>query len=109
MMSISEFTLPPSRHDQGWFNLREGLTRAAREVHFSAVSPGTNQGSALLMLAGNLAALAMSIPAQSAQNQAPGMTSPLIRASTSVAAQALGHGLDPYEIGGEEASPRSKT
>jgi hypothetical protein len=107
MMSMSQFALSPSRHDQGWFNLREGLTRAAREVHFSAVSPETNQGSALLTLAGNLAALAMSIPAQSVPNPVPGMPGPLIEASTGVAVQTLGRGPYTSEIDGDQKPPRA--
>jgi hypothetical protein len=84
-MARAEFT--PPRRDQAWLDLRERLGRAARETHFSATSPGTSHGAVLLAIAGNLAALAMSIPLGPAQPS----PSQLVEASTLLAAQLLQH------------------
>lgn len=59
---MPEFALPPTSRDQGWSELRERLSRAAREMHFHAFSIGAANGPALLVISGNLAGLAMSIP-----------------------------------------------
>lgn len=80
---MSEFTLPLAPRDLGWIELRERLARAAREIHFSAVSVDAVNGSALLAIAGDLAALAMSIPLSPSQGAANG----LVDASTLLAAQ----------------------
>ncbi len=61
-MAMREFSNVLSPRDQGWLDLRERLARAAREMHFSATSLETGHGAALLMISGNLATLAMSIP-----------------------------------------------
>jgi hypothetical protein len=59
---MSEFALPLTPRDQEWIDYRERLARAARELHFSAVSGGAANGPTLLVIAGNLAGLALSIP-----------------------------------------------
>ncbi|MGA7675194.1 MAG: hypothetical protein WCA78_09135 [Rhizomicrobium sp.] len=59
---MSEFALPLSPRDRGWLDLRERLARAARDLHFSAVSHDAVNGPTLLVIAGNLAGLALSIP-----------------------------------------------
>ena len=86
-MALTEFTPGPGGRDQAWLDLRDRLGRAARELHFSATSPGagSGHGATLLAIAGNLAALAMSIPI------GPAQTSPsqLVEASTLLAAQLL--------------------
>jgi hypothetical protein len=97
MMPASEFTLPFAPHDQGWLDLRELLASAAREIHFSAVSSETRHGPALLMIARNLAALAMSIPMLSAQRSGQVAPGALVEASTLLAAQVLQH--CPYRSG----------
>jgi hypothetical protein len=61
-MAVREYSQPLSPRDQGWLDLRERLARAAREIHFSATSREASHGASLLMIAGNLAALAISIP-----------------------------------------------
>ena len=66
---MSEFRLPLTQRDCSWLELRERLARAARELHFSAVANDTGNGPTLLMIAGNLAGLALSIPMQPAPTQ----------------------------------------
>jgi hypothetical protein len=61
-MAMHELSNVLNPRDQGWLDLRERLARAAREMHFSATSQETSHGAALLMISGNLATLAMSIP-----------------------------------------------
>ncbi len=59
---MSEFALPLTPRDQEWIEYRERLARAARELHFSATSGDAANGATLLVIAGNLAGLALSIP-----------------------------------------------
>ena len=59
---MSEFALPLSARDREWVELRERLARAARDMHFVAVSNEAVDAAALLAVAGTLAKLAMSIP-----------------------------------------------
>jgi hypothetical protein len=59
---MPEFALPLTSRDQGWIELRERLSRAARETHFHAFSNGAANSPALLVISGILAGLAMSIP-----------------------------------------------
>jgi hypothetical protein len=82
---MSEFMLPLAAHDQGWIDLRDRLGRAARELHFFAVSSEAVDGASLLVIAGNLARLAMSIPMCPAQATSGG----LVDASTLLAVQVL--------------------
>jgi hypothetical protein len=88
-MAVREFSLPLSPRDQGWLDLRERLARAAREIHFSAISREASHGATLLMIAGNLAALAMSIPMPS--RPAPPLCAPtgLVEPYTLLAVQLL--------------------
>lgn len=72
MAARSEFTLPLSPRDQGWIDLRTRLARAAREIHFSAFSGAELNSGALLVIAGNLAGLAMSIPLEPTQDGSTG-------------------------------------
>jgi hypothetical protein len=82
---MSEFMLPLAAHDLGWIELRGRLGRAARELHFFAVSNEAVDGASLLVIAGNLARLAMSIPMCPAEAMSGG----LVDASTLLAAQVL--------------------
>jgi hypothetical protein len=82
---VSEFCLPLSDRDLGWVDLRERLARAAREMHFAAVSSEAVNGAVLLALAGNLAELAMSIPL------CPTPPAGLVDVSTLLAVQVLQH------------------
>jgi hypothetical protein len=84
---MSEFTLPLTPRERGWLALRGRLARAARELHFSAVSNEAVNGPTLLVIAGNLAGLALSIPMPPAPTQAP--SGGLVDASTLFAAQIL--------------------
>lgn len=59
---MSEFALPLVPRDQQWLALRERFARAARELHFNAISNTAGNGAALLEISGRLARLAMSIP-----------------------------------------------
>jgi hypothetical protein len=88
-MARSGFPPPPNPREQGWLDLRERLARAAREIHFSAVSRDASHSATLLMIAGNLATLAMSIQvtrSPAAQHCAP--TGP-VEPYTLLAAQLL--------------------
>jgi len=82
---MSEFTLPLSARDREWIALRERFGRAAREMHFVAVSNEAVDAAALLMVAGTLAQLAMSIPRCPAMALSGGP----VDASTLLAAQVL--------------------
>lgn len=82
---MAEFSLPLPPRDEGWINLRAQLARAARDMHFAAVSKDAANGAALLAIAGNLAQLAMSIPSF-AELGTPGRPAD---ASTLFAAQLL--------------------
>jgi hypothetical protein len=83
---MPEFTLPLSSRDQDWIELRERFARAAREMHFTAVSNEAVDAAALLVVAGTLAKLALSIP------MCPAHTAGLVDASTLLATQILQHG-----------------
>ena len=85
-----EFALPLTPRERGWLELRERLARAARELHFSAVSGDAANGPTLLVIAGNLAGLALSIPMQPSPAQATSDGSGgLVDASTLFATQIL--------------------
>jgi len=84
---MSEFALPLTARERGWVELRERLARAARELHFSAVSDRSANGPTLLVIAGNLAGLALSIPARTVC--APAIPGGPVDASTLFAAQIL--------------------
>jgi hypothetical protein len=88
---MSEFTPPLTARDQEWIKLRERLARAARELHFLAVSIDTGMGAALLSISANLAGLAMSIPMCPVQRAGGG----LVDAPTLLAAQILQHDRGP--------------
>jgi hypothetical protein len=59
---MAEFAIPLTERDRSWCDLRERLAQAAREMHFYAFSSGAVNSEALLVISGNLAGLAMSIP-----------------------------------------------
>jgi len=82
---MSEFALPLSVRDQEWIELRERLARAARSMHFVALSSDAVNGPMLLVVAGRLAELAMSIP------MCPTQPAGLVDASTLLATQILQH------------------
>ncbi|HEY0282988.1 MAG TPA: hypothetical protein VGC27_10245 [Rhizomicrobium sp.] len=82
---MTEFKLPLLPRDRGWLELRERLARAARDLHFSAVANENGNGPALLMIAGNLAGLALSIPLRPNPISSGG----LVDASTLYATQIL--------------------
>ena len=84
-MAMLDITPPSGARDQAWSDLRDRLARAARELHFSATSPGISHGATLLAIAGNLAALAMSIPMAGSTPAPP----QLVEASTLLAVQLL--------------------
>ena len=84
---MSEFKLPLTPHDRDRLELRELLARAARDLHFSAVSGEAANGPALLVIAGNLAGLALSIPMPPAP--AKDTSGGLVAASTLFATQIL--------------------
>ena len=84
---MSEFKLPLTPHDRERLELRERLARAARDLHFSAVSGEAANGPTLLMIAGNLARLALSIPMPPALPL--GTSGGLVDASTLFATQIL--------------------
>ena len=88
---MSKFKLPLAPRDRGLIDLRERLACAARELHFSAVSGDATNGQTLLVIAGNLAGLALSIPARPAQQRSGG----LVDASTLFATQILQRGMEP--------------
>jgi hypothetical protein len=87
---MSEFALPLPPHDQERLELRERLARVARELHFSAVSNDAANGPALLVIAGNLAGLALSIPMSPTPSQ--GTPGGMVDASTLFATQILQRG-----------------
>jgi hypothetical protein len=80
---MPEFKLPLSERDREWIALRERFARAARDMHFVAVSNDAVNGAMLLAVAGSLAELAMSIPLSPAP--VPG----LVDSSTLLATQIL--------------------
>jgi hypothetical protein len=82
---MAEFTLPLSTRDREWIELRERFARAAREMHFVAVSSEAVDAAALLAVAGTLAQLAMSIPMCPAKAMPGGP----VDASTLLAVQVL--------------------
>ena len=87
---MSEFALPLSPRERGWVELRERLARAARELHFSGFASNAGNGPALLVIAGNLAGLALSIPERPVC--APPTQGGLVDASTLFATQILQRG-----------------
>ena len=89
---MSEFKLPLAPRDRSWIDLRERLARAARELHFSAVSGDAANGQTLLVIAGNLAGLALSIPERPIQQISGG----LVDASTLFATQVLQRDTRPH-------------
>ena len=91
---MSEFALPLTPRDQSWLQLRERLARAARELHFSAVAGDATNGPTLLVIAGNLAGLALSIPMGPAPPpaSAPDSFGGLVDGSTLFATQILQRG-----------------
>ena len=107
---MSEFKLPLTPHDRERLELRERLAHAARDLHFSAVSGEAANGPALLVIAGNLAGLALSIPMPPAPVK--DTSGGLVAASTLFATQILqrdrqtdGDGIDVEE---SEWGPRWK-
>lgn len=82
---MPEFALPLTPRDRGWNEMRERLSRAAREMHFYAFSNGAVNGAALLVISGKLAGLAMSIPLEPSNIGAVG----LVDSSTLFATQIL--------------------
>jgi hypothetical protein len=89
----SEFTLLAGPRGEGWVDLRNRLARSARELHFVAVASQSANGSSILMIAGRLAELAMSIPVP-AEAKPPGdpATTTLVSAATLFAAQVQQYG-----------------
>jgi hypothetical protein len=88
---MSEFELPLAPRDRSWLDLRERLARVARELHFSAISNDNGNGPTLLMIAGNLAGLALSIPMSPAPTQET--SGGLVDGSTLFATQILQHDM----------------
>jgi hypothetical protein len=82
---MPEFALPLTTRDRGWNEMRERLARAAREMHFYAFSGGAANCAALLVISGNFAGLAMSIPLDPSNIGAIG----LVDSSTLFATQIL--------------------
>jgi hypothetical protein len=100
---MSEFTLPLPPRERSWLELRERLARAARELHFSAVAGDAANGPTLLVIAGNLAGLALSIPTSPTPTQ--GTPGGMVDASTLFATQILQRGM---QIDGGPAVFREK-
>jgi hypothetical protein len=90
---MSEFALPLTPHDRERLELCERLAHAARELHFSAVSSDAANGPTLLVIAGNLAGLALSIPMPPTVNQ--GTFGGVVDASTLFATQILQRNMQP--------------
>lgn len=84
---MSEFALPLTARERGWVELRERLARAARELHFYGYANEAGNGPTLLLIAGNLAGLALSIPIRPIS--VPAMPGGLVDASTLFATQIL--------------------
>jgi len=82
---MPEFVLQVTPRDRAWSALRERLSHAAREMHFFAFSGGTANSAALLVISGNIAELAMSIPLEPAKIGSIG----LVDSSTLFATQVL--------------------
>jgi hypothetical protein len=82
---MAQFTLPLSARDRGRIELREHLARAARNMHFVAMSRDAVNGAKLLMVSATLADLAMSIP----MGPAPWTTGGLVDGPTLFAAHLL--------------------
>jgi hypothetical protein len=98
----SEFTLLAGPRGEGWIDLRNRLARSARELHFVAVASQSANGSSILMLAGRLADLAMSIPMRpEGKPQGGPATGALVSASTLFAAQVQRHGGETDGDGGD--------
>jgi hypothetical protein len=88
-MAIVEIDVPLRSREQGWRDLRERLARAAREIHFSAVTCENDRGAVLLTIAGNIAALAMSIPLCLVENYVQPPPVCLVDSTTLLATQIL--------------------
>jgi hypothetical protein len=82
---MAEFSQPFTERERGWLELRERLSRAARETHFFAYSNDAAGSPGLLVISANLAALALSIPMVRARTMSGG----LVEASTLFATQIL--------------------
>jgi hypothetical protein len=94
---MPEFLPPLSPRDEGWIDLRERLARAARNLHFVAISNDAANGPKLLIVSGDLADLALSIP----MGPAPRTSAGMVDASTLFATQMLQGGADD-----DEGAPR---
>lgn len=73
MENICDFTVPLSARERRRSEFRERLARAAREMHFAALSSDAVDSAAVLAVAGNLAGLAMSIPLDPFDTNSPGL------------------------------------
>ena len=82
---MSEFSLPATPDDLAWLDLRARLARTANALHVSAACDDPADRAALLVMAGNLANLAISIP----MSRAAGLPSGPVEASTLLATQVL--------------------
>jgi hypothetical protein len=82
---MTEFSLPTTTRDRSWLDLRARLARAARDMHFSAVSGEAINSALLLAIAGSLAGLAISIPI----SPQPKLSGGPVDASTLLATQIL--------------------
>ena len=92
---MAQFTLPLSARDRGWIELRAHLARAARNMHFVAMSSDAANCAKLLLVSGNLADLAMSIP----MSPEPRPVGGLVDGPTLFAAQALRRDADGNDNG----------
>ena len=95
---MSEFALPLSPRDQEWIEYRERLAQSARALHFAAISGTTANGALHLVIAGNLAGLALSIPMPPARVQ--DTSGGLVSAYTLFATQILHRAMET-QGGGE--------
>jgi hypothetical protein len=100
---MSEFALPLTPRDREWIEYRERLARAARELHFSAVSGDTANGPTLLVIAGNLAGLALSIPMPPApvQDMPGGLVSAYTLFATQILQRAMQTDRDATDAGAD--------
>lgn len=105
---MSEFKQPLTPLERGWIELRERYAHAARELHFSAVASDAANGPTLLVITGNLAGLALSIPMRSTPTQRT--SGGLVDASILFAAQILQRDMqtDDDATGVNESISQSK-
>jgi hypothetical protein len=96
--SMPEFARPLPRRDEGWIDLRERLARAARQLHYLAVSDEAVNGAALLVVSGNLARLALSIPVPASSALSAGW----VDASTLISVQTSQDRGDAMAISAEK-------